>query len=106
MSDKPKETRVLYLDDKNRIVFANMNFVLEKYETIKNKRTGDESDKWTFRGYFSNVLKNALSAYAKNEILEHPNPTVENLLKRMDEIEETIKNIDVSQIKLEVQEEA
>ena len=39
MSDKPKETRVLYLDDKNRVVFTNMNFVLEKLETVTNKKT-------------------------------------------------------------------
>lgn len=106
MSDKPKETRVMYLDDTTRVVFTNMNFVMEKFETVTNKKTKESTDKWMHCGFFGNTLKALFISYMKTKTLDEIEPSVAKLIETLDRVEETIKNVDVSQIKLEVLEEA
>lgn len=84
----------LYLDDKHRLVTDRTNFILEKLEPVKDKKTNEiRGEEWKNKGFFGYQIEHALKRYQVEVIRSEGEMTAEQLLNKLKEIEETIKKV-------------
>jgi hypothetical protein len=99
----------LQLDEHFRIQNNDSrNWILEKLETVKDRKSGEEKQEWKFRG-FHGSLSYALERYTKEESIldrfDDKVTEVKDLISHMKNMEQIIKdtlkkeNIDLSFVK-------
>lgn len=87
----------LQIDEHFRIQNSDgRNFVLEKLEKVKDRKSGEEKEEWKFKGFHGN-LRYALERYTTDESVldrfDDKVSEVKELIQHMKNMEQIIKDI-------------
>ena len=78
-----------------RMTTSTLNFVLEKrMAEYENKKGEKVAEKWVVSGYFSSI-KSLLQAYKRKKTLNCNAVSIEELIKKIDEVGQVIENFKV-----------
>lgn len=83
---------IINLDKDYRMTTSTLNFVLKKRMAEYEDKKGNKVDeKWVADGYFSSI-KSLLQSYKRKRILNCNAESIEELIKTIDEVGQTIEN--------------
>jgi hypothetical protein len=89
MSDKPV---LINLDNEHRIVTDPYNFMLEKHEKVINRKTKEESKKWTVKSFHS-CFEHAIHKYVEEVIREKDTTDIYKLVRELRSLREHITKV-------------
>ena len=86
---------LIQIDDKHRVTIdsSRQNLQIEQLQEIKDKKTGGTKFEWLIIGYHGNSLRSVLLQYQKESILDDKLESINSVLDRLNEIENTIVKV-------------
>ena len=82
----------LILDERFRISSDKHNFILEKYEDVEDRKTGEIKQVWKDAGYYGSI-EPILNRYTKERVRDSEASSVDDLIIELKEIKLHINNI-------------
>ena len=82
----------LILDERFRISSDKHNLVLEKYEDVKDRETGQINQKWKDVGYYG-TIEHVLNKYKNERIRDSEASSIEDLVVELKEMKLHISDV-------------
>lgn len=82
----------LTLDDRFRVYSDPRNFILEKLEDVKDRKTGDVKQEWKTVGFFGR-FEHLLNTYKNESIRNMEDTSLSEIEKLYLKLDQTIKDV-------------
>ena len=86
---------ILKLDDTYRIISDKLNWVLQRYEDVMDRKTKEPTGvkQWKDVGYFGGNISNAIKKYVNEYIRDQGTLHIDELLSKLSLIEKQIDKV-------------